>query len=48
MARVSIKVTKSAKRTVTKTKVGKSRNKSKGNPNKCPICGKFVGSGKNG
>ena len=48
MANARVKVTKSTKRTVTKTKVGKSRNKSRGNPNKCPVCGKFVGSGKNG
>lgn len=48
MAKASVKVTKSTRRVVTKTKVGKSRNKLRGNPNKCPICGKFVGSGKNG
>lgn len=46
MAKASVKVTKSlVKKTV---KVGKSRNKSKGNPNKCPVCGKFMGSGSRG
>lgn len=48
MAKSSVKVTKSTKRTVTTTKIGKSRNKSKGNPNKCPVCGKFTGSGSRG
>ena len=39
MAKASIKVTKSHKTTVTRTKYKK---KNKGNPNKCPVCGKFM------
>jgi hypothetical protein len=42
MARASVKVSKTTKT----VKVAKSRNKSSGNPNKCPVCGKFMGSGK--
>lgn len=38
MAKASIKVTK----THTVAKVGKSRNKSAGNPNRCPVCGKYT------
>lgn len=41
-----VKVTKV--RTTTTAKVGKSRNKSGGSPNKCPICGKFMGNGSHG
>ena len=41
MAKASVKVTKNTTRTTVK--VGKSRNKAKGNPNKCPVCGKFMG-----
>lgn len=48
MAKANVKVMKSTKRTATTTKIGKSRNKSKGNPNKCPVCGKFMGSGSRG
>lgn len=48
MPKASVKVTKTSKRTVTKTRVGKLRNKQKGNPNKCPVCGKFMGSGSHG
>lgn len=40
-SKAKVKVTKV--RTTTTAKVGKSRNKSGGNPNKCPICGKFMG-----
>lgn len=40
MAKARIKVSKT--RNVVKIK--KSRNKQKGNPNKCPVCGKFMGS----
>lgn len=36
-SKAKVKVTKV--RTTTTAKVGKSRNKSGGNPNKCPICG---------
>lgn len=43
MAKASIHVIKSTKTTRTTTKVGKSRNKSSGNPHKCPVCGKFMG-----
>ena len=39
-SKAKVKVTKV--RTTTTAKVGKSRNKSGGNPNKCPICGKFM------
>ena len=42
MARASVKVSKTTKT----VKFAKSRNKSSGNPNKCPVCGKFMGSGK--
>ena len=42
MARASVKVSKSTKT----VKVAKSRNKSSGNPNKCPVCGKFIGNRK--
>lgn len=48
MPKASVKVTKTSKRTVTRTRVGKSRNKQKGNPNKCPVCGKFMRSGSHG
>lgn len=41
-----VKVTKITTR--TKAKINKSRNKSKGNPNRCPVCGKFMGSGSHG
>ena len=44
MAKASIHVTK----TVKTVKVAKSRNKHGGNPKKCPVCGKFMGSGKHG
>lgn len=37
MPKASVKVTKMSKRTVTRTRVGKSRNKQKGNPNKCHV-----------
>ena len=42
-SKAKVRVTKV--RTVKTAKVGKSRNKSGGNPNKCPIYGKFMGSG---
>lgn len=45
-SKAKVKVTKV--RTTTTAKVGKSRNKSGGNPNKCPICGKFIGNGSHG
>jgi hypothetical protein len=45
-SKAKVKVTKV--RTTTTAKVGKSRNKSGGNPNKCPICGKFMGNGSHG
>lgn len=46
MAKASVRVSKTTTRTTAK--VGKSRNKSGGNKHKCPICGKFMGSGKHG
>lgn len=52
MARASVHVSKSNTRmvtkTTTKTRVGKNRNKQKGNPNRCPVCGKFMGNRKSG
>ena len=41
-----IKVTKV--RTTKTVKVAKNRNKSGGNPHKCPTCGKFMGNGSHG
>lgn len=32
--------------TRTTARVAKSRNRSRGNPHKCPVCGKFMGNGK--
>lgn len=46
MAKSSIKVTKT--NSYFKIKSKKSGNGKKGNPNKCPVCGKFMGSGKSG
>lgn len=40
-SKARVKVTRV--KTTKTAKVGKSRNKSGGNPNKCPICGKFMG-----
>lgn len=48
MAKASVRVSKSRMVSTTTAKVGKSRNKSGGNKHKCPICGKFMGSGKHG
>lgn len=45
-SKARVRVTKIRTRTVAK--VGKSWNKQKGNPNKCPVCGKFMGRGSNG
>lgn len=45
-SKAKVKVTKV--RTTTTAKVGKSRNKSGGNTNKCPICCKFIGNGSHG
>lgn len=45
MAKASVHVTKSTTKTHTTVKVGKSRNKSGGNPNRCPVCGKFTSKG---
>lgn len=44
MSRASVKVTKTRTTTRTRTRVKKGK---RGNPNKCPVCGKFMGS-KNG
>ena len=46
MARSSIHVSKARTTKRTTVKVAKSRNKSGGNPHKCPVWGKFMGSGK--
>lgn len=46
MAKASIRVVKT--NTKTTAKVWKSRNKNGGNKHKCPVCGKFMGSGKHG
>lgn len=40
-SKARIKVTKV--RTTKTVKVAKNRNKSGGNPHKCPTCGKFMG-----
>lgn len=45
-SKARVKVTR-AKTTKT-VKVSKSRNKSGGNPNKCPVCGKFMRNGSHG
>ena len=45
-SKARVKVTKV--RMTKTTKVAKSRNKSGGNPNKCPTCGKFMGNGSHG
>mgnify|MGYP000033182137 CR=1 FL=1 len=45
MAKARVHVTKSTTKTHTTVKVGKSRNKSGGNPNRCPVCGKFTSKG---
>lgn len=44
MAKARIHVTKTAKT----VKIAKNRNKQGGNYNRCPVCGKFMGSGKHG
>jgi hypothetical protein len=44
MAKARIHVTKTAKT----VKIAKNRNKQGGNHNRCPVCGKFMGSGKHG
>lgn len=43
MSKAQVKV----KRVRTKRTV-KVKKSNRGNPNKCPVCGKFMGSGKNG
>lgn len=44
-SKASIHVTKSTR--VTRTKVSKS-GKAKGATKRCPVCGKYMGRGKNG
>lgn len=44
MAKARIHVTKTAKT----VKIAKNRNKQGGNHKRCPVCGKFIGSGKHG
>lgn len=41
MAKARVHVTKSTTKTHTVAKVSKG----KGNPNKCPVCGKFISKG---
>lgn len=48
MAKASIHVTKTRTITRSKVKVPKNGNKHGGNSKKCPVCGKFMGSGKHG
>lgn len=48
MAKASIHVTKTRTITRSKVKVPKNRSKQGGNTKKCPVCGKFMGSGKHG
>lgn len=42
--RASIYVKKNKTKTVThkRVKLKKGNNKSKGNPNRCPVCGKYM------
>lgn len=44
MAKARIHVTKTAKT----VKIAKNRNKQGGNHKRCPVCSKFMGSGKHG
>ena len=48
MAKASIHVAKTRTITRTKVKVPKNGNKQGGNHKRCPVCGKFMGSGKHG
>lgn len=48
MSKASIHVTKTRTLTRSKAKVSKNGNKHVGNSKKCPVCGKFMGSGKHG
>ena len=43
MGKASVHVTKSKK--TTKAKVKMRKGSARGNPNKCPICGKFTSKG---
>ncbi|MFR2035877.1 MAG: sigma factor-like helix-turn-helix DNA-binding protein [Anaerobutyricum sp.] len=43
MAKASIHVTKAKTTTRTTARVAKSRNRSRGNPHKCPVCGNLWG-----
>lgn len=43
-SRAHVRVTKT--KTVTKTRTTTKSRKKRGNPNKCPVCGKFMGNGK--
>lgn len=43
-SRAHVRVTKA--KTVTKTRTTTKSRKKRGNPNKCPVCGKFMGNGK--
>lgn len=48
MAKAKIHVTKTRTITRSKIKVPKNGNRKGGNSKKCPVCGKFMGSGKHG
>lgn len=45
MAKASVKVTRTKTTTQRKTRAKVKKDSGKrGNPNKCPVCGKFMGS----
>ena len=46
MAKASVRVRRSKTVTTARTKVRKDGKGKRGNPNKCPVCGKFMGNGK--
>lgn len=46
MAKASIRVRKSKTVTTSRVRVKKNEKGKRGNPNKCPVCGKFMGNGK--
>lgn len=45
-SRAHVRVTKTKTVSKTKTTTTKRTRKKRGNPNKCPVCGKFMGNGK--
>ena len=48
MAKAYVKVTKTTVKTKSNTSKTKTSNGKRGNSNKCPVCGKFMGSSRNG